>query len=77
MGDTQWRMHMKSLNTPSVLSAIVVVAMLTSPAFAQKRQTTHVNQTAVSKTVPGYDSRTIAGYDRDGGVVAIPDPDQR
>jgi hypothetical protein len=59
---------MKSLNTKLVLLALGI-AMLTSPAFAQKPQrATHVNQSAASNTIPGYD--------KDGSVVAIPDPEQ-
>lgn len=61
---------MKSLDTKLVLSALGIVAMLTGPAFAQKPQhVTHVNQSASSQTIPGYD--------RDGRTVEIPDPDQR
>jgi hypothetical protein len=61
---------MKSLDTKLVLAALGIVAMLTSPAFAKKpHHVTHVDQTAVSNTIPGYD--------KDGNTVAIPDPDQR
>ena len=61
---------MNPLNMKLMLSALGIVAMLTSPAFAQKSQrVTHVNQSAVSQTIPGYDS--------DGRTVEIPDPDQR
>ncbi len=59
---------MKSLNTKLVLSALGIVAMLTSPAFAQKPQVTHFNQSAASNTIPGYA--------KDGSVVGIPDPEQ-
>ena len=60
---------MKSLNTKLILSALGIVAMLTSPAFAKKsHQAIHVNESA--------DYNTIPSYDRDGGVVGIPDPDQ-
>jgi hypothetical protein len=62
---------MKTLNMSLVLSAIGIVAMLSSPAFAQKSQrVSHVvTQSSTYNTIPGYD--------RDGGTVAIPDPDQR
>jgi len=61
---------MKTLNMSLVLSALGIVAMLSSPAFAQKSQrVSHVTQSSASNTIPGYD--------RDGGTVAIPDPDQR
>jgi hypothetical protein len=59
-------MHL--LNMKVALSALGIVAMLASPAFAQKRQdVTHPNRTDVSKAIPGYD--------KDGTAVAIPDPD--
>jgi len=61
---------MTSLNLKVALSALGIVAILASPAFAQKRQhVTHVNQSEVSKVIPGYD--------QNGATVAIPDPDQR
>jgi hypothetical protein len=61
---------MKTLNTKLVLSALGIVAMLTSPALAKKPQhvTSHVSQSAVSDPIPGYA--------RDGSVVEIQDPDQ-
>jgi hypothetical protein len=70
---------MNLLNTKVVLSALGIVAMLASPAFAQKRQhATHGNQSDVSSVIPGYDaSRVVPGYNRDGATVAIPNPDQR
>ena len=71
---------MKSLNMKLVLSAVGIVAMLTSPAFAQKRDhVSYVDQSAVSTAIPGYDavSTAIPGYDKDGGVVGIANPDQR
>jgi hypothetical protein len=62
-------MQMKSLNTKLVLSALGIVAMLTSPAFAQKRHhVSYVDQSAVTAPIPGYD--------KDGGVVGIANPDQ-
>jgi hypothetical protein len=62
-----------------VLSALGIVAMLASPALAQKRQhVTHADQSDVSNVVPGYDvSRVVPGYNKDGATVAIPNPDQR
>lgn len=61
-------MHL--LNMKVALSALGIVAMLASPAFAQKRQdVTHPNRTDVSKATPGYD--------KNGATVAIPDPDSR
>ncbi len=70
---------MSLLNTKVVLSALGIVALLASPAFAQKRQhITHANQSDVSSVVPSYDtSRVAPGYDKDGATVAIPNPDQR
>ena len=57
---------MNLLNTKVVLSALGIVAVLASPAFAQKRQhVTHLNQTASSKVNPGYDGN--------GTTLAIPD----
>jgi hypothetical protein len=70
---------MTLLNTKVVLSALGIVALLASPAFAQKRQhITHANQSDVSSVVPAYDaSRAVPGYNKDGATVAIPHPDQR
>jgi hypothetical protein len=61
---------MKPLNTKLVLSALGIVAMLTTPAFAQKQHhVTYVDQSAVSNTIPGYD--------KDGRTVEIPAPSER
>ena len=70
---------MNLLNTKAVLSALGIVALLASPAFAQKRQhVAHANQSNVSSVVPSYDtSRVAPGYNKDGATVAIPNPDQR
>jgi len=70
---------MNLLNTKVALSALGIVAVLASPAFAQKRQhVTHVNQSDQSSVVPGYDaSSVVPGYNKDGATVAIPNPDQR
>ena len=67
------------LNTKVVLSALGIVAVLASPAFAQKRQhVTHVNQSDVSSAIPGYDAaRVVPGYSKDGAIVAIRNPNQR
>jgi hypothetical protein len=60
---------MKSLNTKLVLSALGIAAMLTGPAFAKKsHQVSHPNESAVYNAIPGYD--------KDGAVVGVPDPDQ-
>jgi len=66
---------MKLLNTKLALSAFGIVAMLTSPAFAQKRH--HVipaNHPALYSVVPSYNM--ISGYSVSGGVVEIPNPDR-
>jgi hypothetical protein len=61
---------MNLLNMKVALSALGIMAMLASPAFAQKRQdVTHPNRTDVSKAIPGYD--------KNGATLAIPDPDSR
>ena len=69
---------MNLLNTKVVLSALGIVAVLASPAFAQKRQhVTHASQSDLSSRVPGYDaSGVVPGYNKDGATVAIPNPDQ-
>jgi hypothetical protein len=70
-GDAETRdATMKSLHIKLALSALGIVAMLASPALAQKSQrATYPNQASSSQTIPGYDSN--------GQTVAIPDPDQR
>jgi len=77
-GDPVWRNKMNLLNRKVVLSALGIVAVLASPAFAQKRQhVTHASQSDVSNGVPGYDaSGVVPGYNKDGATVAIPNPDQ-
>jgi hypothetical protein len=63
-------MKMNSFNTKMLLSAVGVVALLSSPAFAKTaRQATTDSQLSSSQTIPGYDA--------DGATVAIPNPDQR
>ena len=65
---------MKSLNTKLVLSTFAIVAMLASPAFAKRaQQATHNNASSVYNS-PVYSA--IPGYDSEGNVVTIPDPDQ-
>jgi hypothetical protein len=65
---------MKSLNPKFVLSTFVIVAMLTSPAFAKtKQQSTHNHAASVYSSVV-YSA--IPGYDSEGNVVAVPDRDQ-
>ena len=69
---------MNLFNTKVLLSALGIVALLASPAFAQKQHVTHANQSDVSSVVPTYDtSGVVPGYNRDGAIVAIPNPDQR
>ena len=70
---------MNLLNTKVALSSLGIVAVLASPAFAQKRQhVTHVNQSDQSSGVHGYDAASVVpGYNRDGATVAIPNQDQR
>jgi hypothetical protein len=71
---------MNLLKTKVALSALGIVALLASPAFAQKRRHfTHVNQSDQSGVVPGYDASgvVVPGYNKDGATVAIPNPDQR
>jgi len=58
---------MKSLNTKMVLSALGIVAMLTSPAFAKKPH-------QAAQETASYNS--IPGYNKDGGIVGVPNPDQ-
>jgi hypothetical protein len=55
---------MKSLNMKLVLSALGIVVALASPAFAKTSQ----------QAANG--SNSIPGYDRDGSVVSIPNPDR-
>jgi hypothetical protein len=69
---------MKLRNAKAVLSALGIVAMLASPAFAQKRQhVTHANQSDVPSVVHGYDAPGVPGYNKNGDTVAIPNPDHR
>jgi len=57
---------MKSLNMKLVLSALGIVVALASPAFAKTSQQ--------ASGAGAYN--TIPGYDRDGGVVSVPNPDR-
>ena len=69
---------MNLLNTKVALSALGIIALLASPAFAQKRQHVTHYQSDVSSAMPGYDAaRVVPGYNKDGATVAIPNPDQR
>ena len=69
---------MNLLNTKVALSALGIVALLASPAFAQKRQHVTHYQSDVSGAIPDYDAaRVVPGYSKDGATVAIPNPDQR
>ena len=68
-GDAETRdAAMKSLNMKLVLSALGIVVALASPAFAKKQHQATQQETGVYNTIPGYD--------KDGGVVGIPNPDQ-
>jgi hypothetical protein len=50
---------MKSLDIKLALSALGIVAMLTSPAFAQKpHHVTHMDRSAIYNVVPGYNPQT-------------------
>ncbi|MGB8631770.1 MAG: hypothetical protein WCD69_20725 [Xanthobacteraceae bacterium] len=69
---------MKSFNTKLVLFSLGIVAMLTGPAFAQKRHhVTGANQSAVYRDNQSGVYNEIPGYDSNGGVVGIPNRDQR
>ena len=69
---------MNLLNTKVALSALGIVALLASPAFAQKRQHVTHYQSDVSSAIPGYDAaRVVPGYSKDGAIVAIRNPNQR
>ena len=65
---------MKSINAKLVLSTFAVVATLTSPAFGKKAQQATDNNASSVYSSLAYSA--IPGYDRNGNVVAIPDPDQ-
>ena len=69
---------MNLLNTKVALSALGIIALLASPAFAQKRQYVTHYQSDVSSAIPGYDAaRVVPGYSKDGAIVAIRNPNQR
>lgn len=69
---------MKSFNAKLVLCSFGIVAMLASSAFAQKRHhVTSDNQSAVHRDNQSGAYNEIPGYDSNGGVVGIPNPDQR
>jgi hypothetical protein len=69
---------MNLLNTKVALSALGIVALIASPAFAQKRQHVTHYQSDVSSAIPGYDAaRVVPGYSKDGAIVAIRNPNQR
>ncbi len=55
---------MRSLNAKLVLSALSIVATLTSPAFAKKPQqhVTHSNRSAIYNMVPDYTTQTQSDY---------------
>lgn len=56
---------MKSIGAKLVLSALAIAAVFVSPAFAKKAH-------PVTHSTSTY---TMPGYDRDGGVIAIPNSD--
>jgi hypothetical protein len=58
---------MKSISTKVVLSALGISALLMTPALAKKAHT-------VSRDTGLYSA--VSGYDKDGGVVGIPNPDE-
>lgn len=60
---------MKPLNMKLILSALGIVALLTGPALAKKAQRANQASQSASQTIPGYNS--------EGAVVAIPNPEQR
>jgi|GEM_PF-6646695 hypothetical protein len=63
---------MKVLGTKTMISALALVALLTTPALAAKR-----HQPIQDAAVAGYyDANAIPGYDSQGNVVAVPNPDQ-
>lgn len=72
---------MKSFSSKLALSALGIVAMLTSSAFAHRpHHIARVSQMAIYNVVPGYDQDArageIPGYDQNGRTVGIPNPDQ-
>jgi hypothetical protein len=72
---------MKSFNSKLALSALGIVAMLSSAASAHKpHHIARADQMAIYNVVPGYDQDArvaeIPGYDQDGRTVGIPNPDQ-
>jgi hypothetical protein len=65
---------MKTLNTKVALSALAIVAVLSSPALAKSHhQASQDNSAATYNVAPGNE---IAGYDSEGGVVGVANPDQ-
>ena len=69
---------MNLFNTKVLLSSLGIVALLASPAFAQKRPHVTHYQSDVSSAIPGYDAaRVVPGYSKDGAIVAIRNPNQR
>jgi hypothetical protein len=75
---------MKTFSTKVALAALATAALLTGPAFAAKRvhqvNQDYVNQAVVAdpsygayRAAPGND---IPGYDSQGDVVGISNPDQ-
>jgi hypothetical protein len=65
---------MKTLNTKLALSVLAVTALIASPALAKShRVVLQDNAAATVYAAPGND---IPGYNADGSVVGIANPDQ-
>jgi hypothetical protein len=63
---------MRVLGTKAAISALALAALLTTPAFAAKR-----HQVSRDPGFAGYyDATAIPGYDSQGNVVGVPNPDQ-
>lgn len=73
---------MKTFTTKLALSALAIAALLSSPALAAKRvHQVNQDQDAVQQAYGGYYNTAapgtgVAGYDSEGGVVSVPNPDQ-
>jgi hypothetical protein len=59
---------MKSIGMTLAMAALGITATLASPAFAKKAHHATSSTTA-------YSGVPIPGYDKDGGVIAIPNTD--
>ena len=54
--------------TKIALAAAIVLSTAFSASAATKPRVSHVDRSAIYNVIPGYD--------KDGGTVGIPDPDQ-